>query len=128
MPLLHGFNASNGYGTLNPKPLNRVRLQPGAACSVFREGSFRAKPHTNPRPQTPEPCSPPEADRIWLRVRYHKLPIYPILYLLKGDYKLKSKGLPKQPLRNTKLLFRNQVELWCSGAARPCPRSWQWIL
>ena len=27
--------------------------------------------------------SPPEVDRIWLRVYYNKIPIYPIFYLLK---------------------------------------------
>ena len=30
--------------------------------------------------------SPPEVDRIWLRVYYNKIPIYPPFYLLKGDY------------------------------------------
>ena len=31
--------------------------------------------------------SPPSVDRTWLWVYYHKILIYPILYLLKGDYK-----------------------------------------
>ena len=31
-------------------------------------------------------CSPPEVDKIWLWVYYNKIPIYPIFYLLKGDY------------------------------------------
>ena len=31
--------------------------------------------------------SPPEVDRIWLRVHYNKIPIYPIFYLLQGDYR-----------------------------------------
>ena len=35
----------------------------------------------------PEPYSPPEVDRIWLWVYHNKIPIYPIFYLLKGDYK-----------------------------------------
>ena len=35
--------------------------------------------------------SPPQVDRIWLRVYYKKIPIYPIFYLLKGDYN------PNQP-------------------------------
>ena len=30
--------------------------------------------------------SPPEVDRIWLRVYYNKIPVYLIVYLLKGDY------------------------------------------
>ena len=29
--------------------------------------------------------SHPEVDRIWPWVYYHKIPIYPIFYLLKGD-------------------------------------------
>ena len=32
--------------------------------------------------------SSPKIDRIWLRVYYSKIPIYPIFYLRKGDYKL----------------------------------------
>ena len=31
-------------------------------------------------------CSSPEVDRIWLWVYYTKIPIYPIFYLLNGDY------------------------------------------
>ena len=31
-------------------------------------------------------CSPPSVDRIWLRVYQNKIPIYPIFYLLRGDY------------------------------------------
>ena len=34
-----------------------------------------------------KPYSPPQVDRIWLCVYYNKIPIYPIFYLLKGDYK-----------------------------------------
>ena len=34
----------------------------------------------------PGSYSPPLVDRIWLGVDYNKIPIYPILYLLKGDY------------------------------------------
>ena len=30
--------------------------------------------------------SPPEVDRIWLE--YNRIPIYPIFYLLKGDYSI----------------------------------------
>ena len=30
--------------------------------------------------------SPPQVDRIWLWVFLDSIPIYPILYLLKGDY------------------------------------------
>ena len=30
---------------------------------------------------------PPQVDRIWLLVCYNKSPIYPILDVLKGDYK-----------------------------------------
>ena len=33
-----------------------------------------------------EGYSPPKVDRIWLWVHYEKIPIYPIFYLLKGDY------------------------------------------
>ena len=33
---------------------------------------------------TLDPCSPPQVDRIWLWVYYIKIPIYPILYLLRG--------------------------------------------
>ena len=33
----------------------------------------------------PKPYSPPSVDRIWFWVNYSKIPIYPILYLLKGD-------------------------------------------
>ena len=29
----------------------------------------------------------PQVDRIWLWVHYNKIPIYPIFYLLQGDYK-----------------------------------------
>ena len=32
-------------------------------------------------------CSPPSVNRIWLWVQYNKNPIYPIFYLLKGDYR-----------------------------------------
>ena len=32
--------------------------------------------------------SPPEVDRIWLRVYHNKIPIYPIFYRLKRDYNL----------------------------------------
>ena len=35
---------------------------------------------------------PPEVDRIWLWGYYNKIPIYPILYLLKGDYILLRMG------------------------------------
>ena len=31
--------------------------------------------------------SPPLVDRIWLWVCSNKIPIYPIFYLLKGDYR-----------------------------------------
>ena len=31
--------------------------------------------------------SPPSVDRIWLWVYCNKIPIYPIFYLLKRDYK-----------------------------------------
>ena len=34
--------------------------------------------------------SPPEVDRILLWVCYKKIPIYPIFYLLNGDYKYDS--------------------------------------
>ena len=30
--------------------------------------------------------SPPQVDRIWLWIYENKIPIYPIFYLLKGDY------------------------------------------
>ena len=30
--------------------------------------------------------SPPYVDRIWLWVYYDEIPIYPIFYLLEGDY------------------------------------------
>ena len=30
--------------------------------------------------------SPPSVDRIWLWVNHNKIPIYPIFYVLKGDY------------------------------------------
>ena len=33
----------------------------------------------------------PYVDRIWLRVYYNEIPIYPIFYLLKGDYTLNPK-------------------------------------
>ena len=32
--------------------------------------------------------SPPKVDRIWLWVYYNKISIYPIFYLLKGDYNI----------------------------------------
>ena len=32
--------------------------------------------------------SPPKVDRIWLRVHYSKIPIYPIFYLPRGEYRL----------------------------------------
>ena len=32
--------------------------------------------------------SPPSVDRIWLWVDHNKIPIYPIVYLLKGDYRV----------------------------------------
>ena len=34
----------------------------------------------------PSRYSPPATDRIWLWVHHLKIPIYPIFYLLKGDY------------------------------------------
>ena len=37
--------------------------------------------------------SPPQVDRIWLRVYYKKIPIYLIFYLLKVDYRVKGLGL-----------------------------------
>ena len=37
--------------------------------------------------------SPPLVDRIWLWVYYNKIPIYPIFYLLKGDYTHKYPAL-----------------------------------
>ena len=30
-------------------------------------------------------CSPPEVDRIWLRVNYNTIPIYPSFIYLKGS-------------------------------------------
>ena len=33
--------------------------------------------------------SPPSVNRIWLWVYHDKIPIYPNLYLLKGDFKLR---------------------------------------
>ena len=30
--------------------------------------------------------SPPEINTVWLWLYYKKIPIYPIFYLLKGDY------------------------------------------
>ena len=41
--------------------------------------------------------SPPQVDRIWLGVYYSKIPIYPIFYLLKGDYMLLRCGLGLNP-------------------------------
>ena len=55
--------------------------------------------------------SRPEVDRIWLWVYDDKLPIYPIFYLLKRDYRglrLEASGLG---LRVWILGFRAQV-LW----------------
>ena len=34
----------------------------------------------------PIPYSPPYVDRIWLWAYYNNIPLYPIFYLLKGDY------------------------------------------
>ena len=36
--------------------------------------------------------SPPEVDRIWLWGYYNEIPIYPILYLHKGDYRVMQGG------------------------------------
>ena len=36
--------------------------------------------------------SPPEVDRIGFWVHYSKIPIYPIFYLLKGDYRVRCLG------------------------------------
>ena len=33
---------------------------------------------------------PPQVDRIWFWSQYNKISIYPIFYLVKGDYKCKS--------------------------------------
>ena len=33
--------------------------------------------------------SPPQVDRIWLWIYYNKIPMYPILYLLKGTIGLR---------------------------------------
>ena len=35
-------------------------------------------------------CGPSSVDRIWLWVYYNKIPIYPIFYLLKGDYRVSN--------------------------------------
>ena len=40
----------------------------------------------------PTTDSPPYVDRIWLWVYYSKNPVYPIFYLLKGDYSEKDLG------------------------------------
>ena len=37
--------------------------------------------------------STPSEDGIWLWVYYKKTPIYPIFYLLKGDYRVRSLGV-----------------------------------
>ena len=37
-----------------------------------------------------EVYSPPSVDRIWLWAYYNKIPLYPIFYLLKGDYSHKN--------------------------------------
>ena len=42
----------------------------------------------NPRRHTITPYTPPSVDRIWLWVRYHKIPIYPPFYLLKVSISL----------------------------------------
>ena len=34
-----------------------------------------------------KPFNPPQIDGIWLWVYYNTIPIYPILYVLKGDPK-----------------------------------------
>ena len=37
-------------------------------------------------PNQQKSYSPPYVDRIWLRLYYNKIPIYPVFYLIKGDY------------------------------------------
>ena len=44
--------------------------------------------------------SPPLVDRIWFWVYYDEIPIYPIFYLLKGDYN------PRLWIRLAELTFK----------------------
>ena len=39
--------------------------------------------------------SPPKVDRIWVWVYSNKIPIYPIFYLLNGDYACCSSTVPE---------------------------------
>ena len=67
--------------------------------------------------------SPPQVDRIWLWVYYNKIPIYPIFYLLKGDYRLRVGdcvvGVPRDEMEFPKLgVFVGAriiriTEFWC---------------
>ena len=63
---------SNPSQWRNCKPPLLLSVQPGT-LGLFLERS-------------PLDYGPPEVDRIWLWVYYNKVPIYPIFYLLKGNY------------------------------------------
>ena len=53
--------------------------------------------------------SPPQVDRIWLRVCYDKTCIYLIVYLLKGDYRVKRFGFRvASPLFQLPIAFREE--------------------
>ena len=69
--------------------LRRCRQQPQPMGCRLERAPQRCRGRSLEAP-TPQLSSPPEVDRMWLWVYYNKIPIYPIFYLLKGDYPLKG--------------------------------------
>ena len=69
---------------------------PEAACSELSltsasqsaTGALDIPTRSCPTPRSV--YSPPEVDRIWVWEYYNEGPIYPIFYLLKGDYTTKD--------------------------------------
>ena len=68
-------------------------MLPHVLCALFTPCSSSSRGGT---------YRPPYVDRIWLWVDYNKIPMYPIFYLLKGDYRLNMSNenpvLTLQPL------------------------------
>ena len=64
--------------------------------------------------------SPPEADRIWLWVYFNNIPIYPVFYLLKGDYEV-----PRRSVRNGGMGLRARFS---SRLRRRIARDTMWLV
>ena len=68
------------YGYAGCRPLQTVWLSGFCTAGMVPRAST----------ETPRSYSPPSVDRIWLWVVHNKIPMYPIFYLLKGDYNPKA--------------------------------------